>query len=97
MSTTWKTKWGARRVRTDPPSIDEALIAAESFSDDPAKRVEIAAALIGAPVAEVRALAAKQALRLRGRPGFVAGRSRAVVVEYKRPRAMASGPGSFRR
>jgi len=35
MSTTWKTKWGARRVRKDPPTIEEALIASEALTDDP--------------------------------------------------------------
>ncbi|MGO9770629.1 MAG: hypothetical protein ACLPSW_13930 [Roseiarcus sp.] len=96
MSTTWKTKWGARRVRKDPPTIEEALIAAESLTDDLAQRVEIAASLMGVPADEIRALAAKQAAQSRGRATLVAGRNRAVVVEYKRPRTIhrpASAPG----
>ncbi len=88
MNTVWKTKWGARRVRKDPPTIEEALIAAESLSGDLAQRIEIAASLMGAPVEEVRALAAKQASMSRGRATLVNGRSRAVVVEYKRPRTI---------
>ena len=36
MDSTWHTKWGARRVRKDPPTIEEALIAAESMTDDSA-------------------------------------------------------------
>ena len=84
---TWKTKWGVRRVRRDSPTIEEALIAAESLADDPAKRAEIAASLMGVPVEEVQALAAKQAAKSRGRASLVAGRTRAVVVEYTRPRA----------
>jgi hypothetical protein len=88
MGTTWKTKWGARRVRKDPPTIEEALIAAESLTDDLAQRVEIAAALMGVPADEIRALAAKQASLSRGRSTLVNGRNRAVVVEYKRPRTM---------
>src|SRR3974377_907663 len=87
MSATWKTKWGVRRVRRDSPTIEEALIAAESLADDPAKRAEIAASLMGVPVEEVQALAAKQAAKSRGRASLVAGRTRAVVVEYTRPRA----------
>ena len=90
MSTTWKTKWGARRVREDPPTIEEALIAAESLADDLAQRVEIAAALMGVSPDEVRALASKQANLSRGRSTLVAGRNRAVVVEYKRPRTIRS-------
>jgi hypothetical protein len=50
MGTTWKTKWGARRVRKDPPTIEEALIAAESLTSDLAQRVEIAASLMGDPL-----------------------------------------------
>ena len=88
MSTTWKTKWGARRVRKDPPTIEEALIAAESLTDDLAQRIEIAAALMGASPDEVRALASKQASLSRGRSTLVNGRNRAVVVEYKRPRTI---------
>jgi hypothetical protein len=88
MSTTWKTKWGARRVRKDPPTIEEALIAAESLTDDLAQRIEIAAALMGASPDEVRALASKQASLSRGRSTLVNGRNRAVVVEYKRPRTV---------
>ena len=96
MNTTWHTKWGARRVRKDPPTIEEALIAAESMTDDLDQRVEIAASLIGAPVEEVKALAAKQAHLSRGRSTLVTGRNRAVVVEYKRPRTIRP-PGAARR
>ena len=94
MSATWKTKWGVRRVRHDKPTVEEALIAAESLANDPGQRAEIAASLMGVPVDEVRALAAKQAARTRGRASLVTGRTRAVVVEYKRPR-IGHGPVSF--
>ena len=94
MTATWKTKWGVRRVRRDTPTVEEALIAAESLAADPVQRAEIAATLMGVPVEEVRALAAKQAARMRGRSSLVAGRTRAVVVEYKRPR-IGHGPMSF--
>ena len=96
MSATWKTKWGVRRVRRDTPTVEEALIAAESLAADPVQRAEIAATLMGVPVDEVKALAAKQAARTRGRASLVAGRTRAVVVEYKRPR-IGHGPMSFAR
>ena len=94
MTATWKTKWGVRRVRRDTPTVEEALIAAESLAADPVQRAEIAATLMGVPIEEVRALAAKQAARTRGRASLVAGRTRAVVVEYKRPR-IGHGPMSF--
>ena len=86
MGATWKTKWGVRRVRRETPTIEEALIAAESLANDPGQRAEIAASLMGLPVEEVKLLAAKQAAKTRGRASLVAGRTRAVVVEYKRPR-----------
>jgi hypothetical protein len=86
MGATWKTKWGVRRVRRDNPTIEEALVAAESLADDPAQRAQIAASLMGLPVEEVQVLAAKHAAKTRGRASLVAGRTRAVVVEYTRPR-----------
>jgi hypothetical protein len=86
MATTWKTKWGVRRVRRETPTIEEALIAAESLAGDIGQQAEIAASLMGVPVEDVKALAAKQAAKTRGRASLVAGRTRAVVVEYKRPR-----------
>ena len=94
VTATWKTKWGVRRVRRDTPTVEEALIAAESLAADPVQRAEIAATLMGVPVEEVKVLAAKQAARTRGRASLVAGRTRAVVVEYKRPR-IGHGPMSF--
>ena len=87
MGITWKTKWGVRRVRRENPTVEEALIAAESLAGDPVKRAEIAASLMGLPVDEVKALAVKQAAKARGRASLVAGRTRAVVVEYTRPRS----------
>ena len=86
MGATWKTKWGVRRVRRETPTVEEALIAAESLANDPGQRAEIAASLMGLPIEEVKLLAAKQAAKTRGRASLVAGRTRAVVVEYKRPR-----------
>jgi hypothetical protein len=89
MSTTWKTKWGTRRVRQEPPTLEEALIAAEAMTDDPESRASIAAQLTGAPLEEVRAMLARQQAQTRGRATLVNGRSRAVVVEYKRPRTFS--------
>ena len=93
MSTVWNTKWGPRRVRKEPPTLEEALIAAEAITTDPDQKAEIAASLIGAPVEDVKAYAAKQSSQNRGRSTLVNGRTRAVVVEYKRPRTI-SRPGA---
>jgi hypothetical protein len=88
MNTVWNTKWGRRRVRKEPPTMEEALIAAEALTVDPTQKAEIAASLIGAPIEDVKAFAARQAAQSRGRSTLVAGRTRAVVVEYKRPRTI---------
>jgi hypothetical protein len=95
MSTTFKTKWGARRVRREPPTLEEALIAAEAMAPDNDSRAEIAAQLMGVPVEDVRTVQTRQLTQTRGRATLVNGRSRAVVVEYKRPRTFGrpmSGP-----
>ncbi len=97
MSAVWNTKWGPRRVRQSPPTLEEAFIAAESLTDDFGQRIEIAASLMGAPVEEVKAQAAKFAPQANGLPSLVTGRGRAVVVQYKRPRiARPSAPSSRR-
>ena len=43
MSTTWKTKYGPRRVRNDPPTLEEAIFAARGLTEDVQEQVEIAA------------------------------------------------------
>jgi hypothetical protein len=89
MSTTWKTKWGTRRVRKEPPTLEEALIAAEAMAPDADSRAAIASQLMGVPIEEVRAMLARHQAQSRGRSTLVNGRSRAVVVEYKRPRTIS--------
>ena len=95
MSTTWKTKYGPRRVRHDPPTIEEAIAAARDLSDDVQEQVEIAAGLMDVPPEQVRAAlantpaprkpAATLAFTNRG------GAERAVVVERKTPRRTLPG------
>ncbi len=84
-------------MRRDPPTLEEALIAAETLSDDPMQRAEIAASLMGAPVDEVKALMTKIHAQTRGRATLVNGRNRAVVVEYKRPRTFSRPVGPMGR
>jgi hypothetical protein len=97
MSAVWNTKWGTRRVRVNPPTLEEAFIAAESLTEDFTQRIEIAASLMGVPVEEVKAQANKFAPHANGRPTLVAGRGRAVVVQYKRPRIARPAPPTTRR
>ncbi|WP_407112520.1 hypothetical protein [Bradyrhizobium sp. LMG 9283] len=61
MSADWNTKYGTRRVRHDPPTLDEAIFAAVGITDDQAQQAEIAAALMGMPLEIVQAEVKKQA------------------------------------
>ena len=45
MSEDWNTKYGTRRVRRDPPTLEEAIFAAVGITDDQQQQAEIAAAL----------------------------------------------------
>jgi hypothetical protein len=53
MTEAWKTKYGPRRVRRDPPTLDEAIFAAQGLTDDPQAQVEIAASLMDVPLESV--------------------------------------------
>lgn len=61
MSADWNTKYGTRRVRHDPPTLDEAIFAAVGITDDHEQQAEIAAALMGMPLDIVQAEVKKQA------------------------------------
>ena len=50
MSEDWNTKYGPRRVRRDPPTLDEAIFAAIGITDDLEAQAEIAASLMGMPL-----------------------------------------------
>jgi len=98
MSAIWNTKFGARRVRQEPPTLEEAVSAASDLTDDPQQQAEIAASLMDLPVDHVRAAvtrAAAQRKRQVGTIGVTArgGAQRAVVVE----RRAARRPGIPRR
>ena len=89
MSKIWNTEYGPRRVRQEPPSLDEAIFAAVGLTDDPQEQAEIAASLMDVPVEQVRVAM----LKYRQRKDVTtvafttrAGAQRAVVVERKPPR-----------
>ena len=87
MSEDWNTKYGKRRVRRDPPTLDEAIFAAIGITDDQSEQAEIAAALMGMPVESVQAevrkagrTAARSSTRvISGEPGA----QRSIVVERR--------------
>jgi len=89
MSEVWETKDGRRRVRRDPPTVEEAVVAAQGLTDDLKGQVEIVASLMEVPVDEARGAV----LRMGQRKGVdrvtITGRvgaPRAVVVERRTPR-----------
>ena len=89
MNEVWETKDGLRRVRRDPPTVDDAVLAAQGLTDDLEGQIEIVAALISIPTEEARRAVLKlrrpdSRLTLSGRGGV----PRAVVVERKSPRRL---------
>jgi hypothetical protein len=88
MSEDWNTKYGPRRVRRDPPTLDEAIFAAIGITDDPQAQAEIAASLMGMPIETVQAEVKKAARPVLGRSTtrVIAGEQgaqRSVVVERR--------------
>jgi len=83
------------RVRREPPTVDEAVIAAQALTDDIEQQVVVAAGLIGLPEDEVRphVLNAppppRKPMRFRDR----AGGAPTVVVLQRRSRSI---PGASR-
>ena len=83
----WSTPWGMRKVKVEPPTLDEAFFAAEAMTDDLQQRVEIAASLMGLPVDEVRRKAGIALRRQTIMPTSSRGvPQRAVVVERRKAR-----------
>ncbi len=88
MSEDWQTKYGPRRVRRDPPTLEEAIFAAAGITEDHEQQAEFAAALMGmdyeAVLAEV-----KKTSRIAARTATTRviageqGAQRAVVVERR--------------
>ncbi len=87
MDPVWETKDGLRRVRRDPPTIDDAVLAAQGLTEDLEGKVEIVVALMSVAAEEARRAVLKMRrpdtrLTVSGRGGA----QRAVVVERKSPR-----------
>ena len=87
MSEDWNTKYGTRRVRRDPPTLEEAIFAAVGITEVQQQQAVIAAALMGLPYDDVltevkktgRAVARSATRIIAGEQGA----QRAVVVERK--------------
>lgn len=88
MSEDWNTKYGTRRVRRDPPTLDEAIFAATGITDDQEAQAEIAASLMGLPIEQVQVEVKKASRATPGRSTtrVIAGEQgaqRSVVVERR--------------
>ena len=103
MTAVWDTKDGRRRVRRDPPTLDDAVLAAQGLAEDVDGQVEIVMSLMQVPAETARRAVLKGAQRKDTNRLTVSGRGgapRAVVVERRpsrsavlRPRASAGFPG----
>ena len=86
MSEDWNTKYGTRRVRKDPPTLAEAVFAAQGITDDLQGQVEIAASLMGMSHDEVRSQVLKMRQPNAIQPRVIStdrGTARTVVVERR--------------
>lgn len=95
MSEVWNTKYGPRKVRHDPPTLREAIIAAQGLTSEVEQQAEIAAGFMDVPVEQVRAELARM-LPPRNSAHIVAasgreGGARTVIVERKPSRRLAPG------
>jgi len=89
MSDVWETKYGRRRVRRDPPTVEEAVLAAQGLTDELKEQIEIVASLMEVPVDEARGAVLRMGQRKDVNRVTIAGRvgsSRAVVVERRTAR-----------
>ena len=99
MSEEWDTKDGRRRVRRDPPTIDDAVLAAQGMAeDDIDAQVEIVMSLMAVSAEEARGAVLKNGQRkdreaARFTIAGTSGAPRTVVVERRTSRRpMATRP-----
>jgi hypothetical protein len=86
MSNVWQTKDGRRRVRRDPPTVEEAVLAAQGLTDELGEQIEIVASLMEVTVDEARGAVLRFGQRKDVNRVTIAGRAgatRAVVVERR--------------
>jgi hypothetical protein len=95
MSEVWQTKDGRRRVRRDPPSIEDAVLAAQGLSDEVDAQVDIVMSLMQVSAEAARSAVLRMGQRKETSRVTVAGRAgvpRAVVVERRPSRAIGLRP-----
>jgi hypothetical protein len=95
MSEVWDTKDGRRRVRRDPPTLDDAVLAAQGMADDVDGQVEIVMSLMQVSLEEARGAVLRLGQRKDASRFTIAGRPgapRTVVVERRAPRRLPMRP-----
>ena len=90
MSEDWNTKYGTRRVRRDPPTLEEAIFAAVGITDDQQQQAEIAAALMGLPYEDVLAEVKKTGRAVARSATRITSESRRRISSFRRPTALSS-------
>lgn len=86
MSADWKTKYGTRRVRRDPPTLEEAIFAAMGLTDNLDQQAEIASSLMGLPIEAVQGEVRKAGRTAARSTRVIAGEQgaqRSIVVERR--------------
>jgi hypothetical protein len=102
----WGTKDGPRRVRRDPPTVDEAVVAAQGLTEELGAQAEIVASLMHISTDEARGAVLRMVppkdvdrITIASRAGRRFGPTaapRAVVVERRIPwRPLQSGSRRF--
>jgi hypothetical protein len=89
MSDIWETKDGRRRVRRDPPTVEEAVAAAQGLTDELSEQIDIVASLMEMGADEARSAVLRLGQRKDVNRLTIVGRAgapRAVVVEHRSPR-----------
>ena len=91
MNDSWDTKDGPRRVRHDPPTVEEAVVAAQGLTDDLKEQIEIVASLMEVAPDRARGVVLRMGPRKDVNHVTVTGRvgTRAVIVERRTPRHAA--------
>lgn len=93
MRDVWDTKDGRRRVRVDPPTVEDAVLAAQGLTDDVEEQIEIVVSLMPVTAAEARRAVLKMKRSGDDNRVTIPGRGgtpRAVVVERKATRRVAT-------
>jgi len=84
MSEQWNTKFGSRRVRTELPTLQEGIIAAQGITSDVNAQVEIAASLLGVAAESIRAEILAKPVKSHNRvDAGKQGAGRTVIVERR--------------